>query len=95
MGGFAGFMSGMSGKKQDYTTKKSDDKTGDKKKGPGGSNAAKGTSADEMGAETSGVPSYKKGGKVRKTGLARLHKGERVLNKRQAKQYKKSRGKWG
>jgi hypothetical protein len=30
-----------------------------------------------------GVPSYKKGGKVRKTGLALLHKGERVLTKAQ------------
>ncbi len=27
------------------------------------------------------VPSYKKGGMVRKTGLARLHKGERVVPK--------------
>lgn len=25
------------------------------------------------------VPSYKRGGKVRKTGVARLHKGERVV----------------
>jgi len=30
------------------------------------------------------IRSYKKGGAVRKTGLALLHKGERVLNKRQA-----------
>lgn len=31
---------------------------------------------------------YKKGGKVKKTGLAIVHKGERVLNKKQAKKYK-------
>lgn len=29
--------------------------------------------------------SYKKGGKVKKTGLYKLHKGERVLTKKQAK----------
>ena len=29
---------------------------------------------------SSGLPSYKKGGKVRKTGKAKLHKGEVVLN---------------
>jgi len=28
-----------------------------------------------------GLPSYKKGGLVRKTGLAKLHKGERVIPK--------------
>jgi hypothetical protein len=39
--------------------------------------------SDEM------VPSYKRGGKVRKTGLARLHKGEYVVPKGR----KKSRGK--
>ena len=32
--------------------------------------------------------SYKKGGRVKKTGLAKLHKGERVLTKSQAKRYK-------
>ena len=91
MGAFGGFMSGFQGGKKNDTVKKLKDKFGNKK-GPGGSAAPKATSADEMGAETSGVPSYKKGGKVRKTGLARLHKGERVLNKRQAKRYSKKRG---
>lgn len=38
------------------------------------------------------IPSYKKGGRVRKTGLAKLHRGERVLNKRQEKRYEKSAG---
>ena len=36
------------------------------------------------------VPSYKKGGKVKKTGLAKLHKGERVLNTKQTKKYEKT-----
>ena len=91
MGAFGGFLSGFQGGKKNDTVKKLKDKFGNKK-GPGGSAAPKITSADEMGAETSGVPSYKKGGKVRKTGLARLHKGERVLNKSQAKRYSKKRG---
>ena len=30
------------------------------------------------------LPKYKKGGKVKKTGLALVHKGERVLTKKQA-----------
>ena len=37
--------------------------------------------------------SFKKGGKVKKTGLAKVHKGERVLTKKQNKRYMKSRGK--
>lgn len=36
--------------------------------------------------------SYKRGGKVKRTGPAKLHKGERVLTKRQAKKYDKKRG---
>ena len=36
------------------------------------------------------TPSYKRGGKVRKTGVARLHKGELVLTAAQAKGYGKS-----
>ena len=32
--------------------------------------------------------SYKRGGVVRKTGMARVHKGERVLTKRQARKYR-------
>lgn len=47
--------------------------------------------------DTGGVgpgESFKKGGPVRKTGLAKVHKGERVLTKRQAKAWRKcSRGK--
>lgn len=36
---------------------------------------------------------FKRGGKVRKTGLAKVHKGERVLTKRQAKSHRKMCGK--
>ena len=35
------------------------------------------------------IPSFKKGGKMHKTGLARLHKGEVVLTATQAKSLKK------
>ena len=49
---------------------------------------------DETGYSPSGEPfSFKRGGKVRKTGLAKVHKGEVVLTKRQAKSHRKSRGK--
>jgi len=34
-------------------------------------------------------PSYKRGGKVKRSGKARVHKGERVLTKAQAKRYEK------
>lgn len=33
------------------------------------------------------IPEYRKGGSVRKTGLAKLHKGERVLTVSQAKRF--------
>ncbi len=33
------------------------------------------------------IPSYKKGGKVKKTGPAKLHKGEHVLTKKQASKW--------
>ena len=40
--------------------------------------------------EPKAVPSeYEHGGKVRKTGRAKVHKGERVLTKRQARKYEK------
>ena len=43
---------------------------------------------DSGGSDLSAT-SYHKGGTVRKTGLANLKKGERVLTKRQAKRYRK------
>jgi hypothetical protein len=39
------------------------------------------------------VGSYKKGGKIKKTGLAKVHKGERVLNKKQASKFEKAKKK--
>lgn len=39
-------------------------------------------------------PAYKKGGKVKKTGLAKVHKGEFVLTKDQAKKVKKGKSGW-
>ena len=41
------------------------------------------------------MPSYKRGGKVKRTGAARLHKGEQVLNTKQAKRYRRGKGKRG
>ena len=37
---------------------------------------------DKVVGAVSAIPSFKKGGKVKKTGLAHLHKGEVVLNKK-------------
>lgn len=44
------------------------------------------TSPKQIGAN---IPSYKKGGKVRRTGLARVHKGERVIPKAKVKRVEK------
>lgn len=38
-----------------------------------------------------GIPRFKRGGTVKKTGLAVVHKGEKVLTKAQAKLYKKNK----
>jgi hypothetical protein len=35
---------------------------------------------------------FKRGGVVKRTGMAKVHRGERVLTKRQAKRYRKSVG---
>jgi hypothetical protein len=43
------------------------------------------TKRDPMLAEMSRLGGFKRGGKVKKTGLAKLHKGERVLTAKQAK----------
>ena len=39
-----------------------------------------------------GTPSYKKGGKVSKTGVAKVHKGEVVLTRSQAKIFSRKKG---
>lgn len=58
-------------------------KLSDKKKGDN-------SSAPDDSASPS---TFKKGGLVKKTGQAKVHKGERVLTKQQNKRYAKSRGK--
>ena len=51
------------------------------------SGVAKGASAGMM--QKMKMKGYKKGGKVKKTGPAKLHKGERVLTTKQAKKFEK------
>jgi hypothetical protein len=48
-----------------------------------------------QGAAGNTVPSYKKGGIVKKTGLANLHKGERVVPKKDVKRTEKTMKKYG
>ena len=47
--------------------------------------------ATDSSSDDYDIPSFKRGGKVKRTGLARVHKGERVLTKRQAKHKSKRR----
>jgi hypothetical protein len=89
MGALGGFLTGFGQGKKNETVKKIKAKLGGKGKDDGGGG---GSAADEMGAETGGMPSKKKGGPIKKTRTYLLHKGERVLNKRQAKRYSKKRG---
>jgi hypothetical protein len=44
---------------------------------------------------TGKIPSYKKGGRVKATGLAKLHKGERVVPKNKVKSVEKAMRKRG
>jgi hypothetical protein len=46
-------------------------------------------------APTPKVPSYKKGGMVKKTGLAKLHSGEKVIRKQDVKRTVKAVRKYG
>ena len=92
MGAFGGFLSGFDSGSKNETVKKLKSKF-KQKKGPGGSDAATNAApTDEMGGGGLGVPSKKKGGPIKKTRTYLLHKGERVLNKSQAKRYSKKRG---
>ena len=73
---------------KDNDSKKRGSKSGG---GSSGSSAAAGAASESAG-------SFKRGGKVRKTGLAKVHKGERVLtakqdNKRKSKGRRKGRSK--
>ena len=56
----------------------------------GSSDASSGGNSDDPATPGS----FKRGGKVKKTGMAKVHKGERVLTKKQQKQRRKSRGKY-
>ena len=40
----------------------------------------------------SAMPQFKKGGKVKRTGVAYVHKNERVLTAKEAKKYAKNKG---
>lgn len=44
---------------------------------------------EALGLDAPDAPSFKRGGVVKKTGLAKVHKGERVLTKAQQKRLKK------
>jgi hypothetical protein len=86
MGGFSGFMSSLSGggtnsfrSREDARAKSTPSKEDSSEKPSYG------------GTNTTGQ-NYKRGGKVRKTGLAKVHAGERVLTKKQAKRYRKQMG---
>jgi len=103
MGSFVGgLMSGFSGEsnKNDKTKARLKglmDKIRSKVKGGSSSSPNPPTSAATArslgkGGDTD-VPSYKRGGRVRKTGLAKLHKGEKVLTKGQAKRFRRGRAK--
>ena len=79
LGGLGG--GGVSGFAKDFEKRR-----GDRKK--------KRQSQTTSNTDDPGAPSYHSGGKVRKTGLARLKKGEQVLTKGQQKRIKmKGRGK--
>lgn len=63
----------------------------------GGINAARSSSASSSSdgsgtyiGDEAAAGNYKRGGKVKRTGLARVHKGERVLTRAQAKRYRRS-----
>jgi lipopolysaccharide export system protein LptA len=73
-----------------------------KKKSPGESKARKFTQKalarqqaqkQPVGSEAAEPTSFKKGGVVRKTGYAKVHRGEKVLTAREAKSYRKKSSK--
>lgn len=60
--------------------------------GMGGATGGMGGAGRRLGMQpVAGRMSYKRGGKVKKTGMARLHKGEQVLTKRQAGKMRKGK----
>jgi len=77
--GLTGMPSGSSSKSSGKDWKRKQKMSNSKAPAESGTRSS---GADEMG-------SYKRGGKVRKTGRAKVHKGERVLTAKQAKRYEK------
>ena len=84
-----GAFSGAAGVIQKKKGDDEDRKARQKMSNTGRNSATLGGSNDEAG-QTAG--SFKRGGKVRRTGKARVHKGERVLTAKQARRYEGKRG---
>jgi hypothetical protein len=74
------FLSGLASKVGSHYKKKVQKKYGT----GGGSKPSSGGFTDNAGMSDT-IGSFKRGGLVKKTGLAKVHKGERVLTKRQQK----------
>lgn len=56
----------------------------------GGKSGSKSSGGGSPGSRYAAIPSsLKKGGKIKKTGYAKVHKGEKVLTKKQAKRQSK------
>ena len=88
----AGFASGLFGSAGGPMGKRLMDKNKSKKATKNSNAATKQFDTDASGGDTDAMPaSYKKGGKVRKTGKAQVHKGERVLNRKQTRKYERKR----
>ena len=92
--GAAGFMAGLSGssgpksvadkikKHKQYSKSGTDMGGGGAESGDFG-----GASVPSDGSADPEIGSFKKGGKVKKTGKYKLHAGERVLNSKQTRKY--------
>jgi hypothetical protein len=85
----AGFNMGGK-KKKSKGGKSSDNASG---KGSGGSDSSLGEKSGKNDMNAAMPKSYAKGGKVRKTGMAKVHKGELVLTAAEAKACKGKMGK--
>ena len=60
-----------------------------KRKKSAGAGASSGDPA--QGGDDSMTPEFKRGGKVKRTGLAKVHKGEEVLTSSQARKYRRGK----
>ncbi len=68
-------------------------KSQDSKSGTKDQNSKRKEAPEPYKAGMLSIPGYDKGGKVGKTGLAKLKKGEEVLTPKQAEEYRRSTGK--